>query len=394
LDGLRAFASVIVVVYHCGMFTGLFSPATVASGRFAMRRAVLNGFWSGIDIFFVLSGFLIGRILMSDLSRNGMLSYRSFLVRRAFRIFPAYYLVLTLSVLVLTRLPFPYAFVLFGTSDRTKILAHSWANYLYVNNYFYPGAAPNPFSWGWSLCVEEHFYLILPPLLVLVYRLRSKHARAALLLGCVASAVAARAVQYAYDPSLRLLDGLYYASHNRFDEIFVGVLIAHGFVSHYATLRRVVERCGHAVWMTGVACIAVVWCAGGLEHRGQFAVVWQFLVMAVGSGLLVLNGLFLPNAVTRILSHPVGYFLARVSYGTYLVHPFVLFALLGHFGRLEGPVLAMGGGAFALLCTLVFGIATIVASVLFVALERPLLDRGMVIAARYRFPASRALQVS
>ena len=106
-------------------------------------RAVSNGFWSGIDIFFVLSGFLIGRILIADLSRDGVLYYRSFLLRRSFRIFPAYYLIITLSLLAIAPLDLPVFQFLYGTRDWDELFRGSWSTYLYLVNYVNPGNEPS-----------------------------------------------------------------------------------------------------------------------------------------------------------------------------------------------------------------------------------------------------------
>src|SRR5688572_9439319 len=102
LDGMRGFASVIITVYHVALFTARIETRDPA-GPTGFEGRLVNGLWSGIDIFFVLSGFLIGRILVKELAATGQLGYRGFLVRRAFRIFPAYYLVLAT---VMTTLAF------------------------------------------------------------------------------------------------------------------------------------------------------------------------------------------------------------------------------------------------------------------------------------------------
>jgi peptidoglycan/LPS O-acetylase OafA/YrhL len=152
----------MVVFYHCTLFMAFHAPQAIESGRGAWVRAISNGFWSGIDIFFVLSGFLIGRILIVNLSRDGVLYYWAFIVRRSFRIFPAYYLVTTLSLFVIAPLDLPVLAYLFRTRDWGELARGSWANYFYLVNYVNPGNEPSVLSWACSLAVEEHFYLILP----------------------------------------------------------------------------------------------------------------------------------------------------------------------------------------------------------------------------------------
>lgn len=382
LDGLRGFASVIVVLYHCALFTGMLSPRARAEHRLGWLEPLVNGCWSGIDIFFVLSGFLIGRILMLDLREAGRVRYRRFLIRRACRIFPAYYLALGLSVAVAAFLEFRLFVFLYGSQDRRAILENSWANFLYLNNYLIPRNSGDVFSWGWSLCVEEHFYLLLPPLLWLIFgRLRPRYRFAALAL-CTLAPFLGRALQYLRDPALEILDGFYYYSHNRFDAIFLGVCLAYLYVHHPEALARVTRRLGHGAWILGLALVASVWVFGGLFVQGAFAVVWQFALMALGAGLFLLNGLFQRNAASRFFASPLWYPLARISYGTYLIHPFVLFAALELAG-FGSSLHVLGAAELLALFAVVFGVSSLLAAGLFVGLESRWLRRGQRWARRY-----------
>ena len=103
LDGLRALASVLIVFCHCVVWL---PPALPDSYRAIPHGFVVFGLscWFSVDVFFVLSGFLIGRILMRQL-QQGWVSFQVFYVRRVFRVFPVYYLVLTVSVLFLSSIP-------------------------------------------------------------------------------------------------------------------------------------------------------------------------------------------------------------------------------------------------------------------------------------------------
>jgi peptidoglycan/LPS O-acetylase OafA/YrhL len=381
LDGLRGFASCIVVFYHCVMFTGFLQAGSLEAAESPWLPRLANGFWTGIDIFFVLSGFLIGRLLIRDLERDGRLYYPSFFIRRGFRIFPAYYFVLTASLLFILPLDIPVFRFLFASSDWREVAGASWSNYLYVVNYVAPGSMPSPMSWAWSLCVEEHFYALLPLVLFLVYRVPGVSLRPTLLALFVLAPLAGRAIQYVADPSLELMRGFYYYSHNRFDELFVGVCIAYLFVTRREVFRRWAERAGSWLWIGGFACAAAVWVFGGLQRGGAFAVVAQFSVMALGTGLLVVNCLFLPNAVTRFFAHPFWYPLARLSYGTYLIHLFVLFALLG---LQVGGGGTRGGWSIVGLYVLTMALSSLLAAVMFLALEAPMLRLGVSLSAGSR----------
>jgi peptidoglycan/LPS O-acetylase OafA/YrhL len=383
LDGLRGFASCIVVFYHCVLFTGFLDAHSPQAKNAAWLVLVANGFWSGIDIFFVLSGFLIGRLLIRDLQRDGRLYYRGFFTRRGFRIFPAYYLVLTASMLVILPLDIPIFRFLYLSSDWKTVVEASWSNYLYLVNYVRPGNTPSPMSWAWSLCVEEHFYALLPVLLFPLYWFRWRALRPVVLSLLVIAPLASRTLQYLADPSLRLMDGFYYYSHNRFDEIFVGVLIAYFYVTRLETLRSFASRLGKWLWIVGFACTAIVWTFGGLQKAGAFAVAGQFSLMAIGTGLILVNCLFLPNAVTRFFAHRLWYPLARISYGTYLVHPFVLFGFLALHLR-SASLAELQPSSVIVLYALVMLTSSLIAGMMFIVVEAPLLRAGMRISARSR----------
>lgn len=382
LDGLRGFASVIVVIYHCALFMGFYTQGIIDEGRFPAVRAITNGFWSGIDIFFVLSGFLIGRILFLDLLKLGHIRWRKFFIRRSFRIFPAYYFMLMLSLFVLAPTQPGLINFLYTSASWDAIAAGAWTNFIYLNNYLLDPKAPNVLSWGWSLCVEEHFYTLLPPLLWLIFRVRNEFARLLLLSSGILAPLLLRAVAFARDPELKVLDGLYYHSHYRFDEIFVGVVVGYLSIVYGKRLRDSVCRAGAWVPALGIACIAVVWVAGGLQKQGGFVVVAQFLVMALGSGLLLVNGMYLDNRVTRFFAHRAWYPLARISYGTFLLHPFILFALLTLYRGQYGPV-SLGNGGMAYLTIGTFVVTSLVAAAMFMLLERPLLDIGARWSQKY-----------
>src|SRR5882672_2186860 len=124
----------------------LWSHVPVAStpGVVRLLRSAFNPGYLGVDLFFVLSGFLITRILLAD--RENERPLRFFLARRALRIFPIYYLLL--AVLLLAK-PGQYL---------------AWCAIYLSNFHFMFDKTPNPLPHTWSLAIEEHFYLIWPPI--------------------------------------------------------------------------------------------------------------------------------------------------------------------------------------------------------------------------------------
>lgn len=376
LDGMRGFASVIVVLYHCALFTSSFAVDSEIQERWSWLIPLLNGFWSGIDIFFVLSGFLIARSLMMDMNGLGHLRYRTFLIRRFARIFPAYYLVLLLSLYLFLPMDLPIFDFLYQTSDRESLRGTSWTNFVYISNYIYPGTSPSILTWGWSLCIEEHFYLILPPLVWLMFRTLPDSRRIGFLLLCSSLPLFGRIAQYLVNPAIELMSGFYYYSHNRFDEIFVGVVIAYFYVVHRPALEAWVRGAGSMIWISGIGLVAMVWIFGGLLESNALTIIWQFILMALGSGLLLLNCLFLQNRVTRFFAHRAWYPLARISYGTYLIHPFVLFLVLQVVNQFH-TLPEVGPGELIAIYLVVMALSSIVAGAMFIFYERPILSAGV-----------------
>src|SRR5438045_8022892 len=143
LDLLRALAIVVVVIYHTGIF------------GFALPYDVYRFGWMGVDLFFVLSGYLIGGQLLAPLARGQRINLGTFFARRAFRILPAYFVVLSIYFLLPSWREYP---------EMSQPL---WKFLLSMQNIALHGGTA--FSHAWSLAVEDQFYLILPLLLLVLY---------------------------------------------------------------------------------------------------------------------------------------------------------------------------------------------------------------------------------
>lgn len=155
LDFIRGIAILLVIGHHA-----ITLPSTnVWACSFVYFEKHVG--WMGVDIFFVLSGFLVGGLLMQELTKTGSLRVGRFLIRRTMKIWPAYYLFIFYQI-ALHRHP------------RSTFL---WQNLLNVQNY-----AGTSLRHTWSLAVEEHFYLILPFLLLWIYDHERLRARTELIL--------------------------------------------------------------------------------------------------------------------------------------------------------------------------------------------------------------------
>jgi peptidoglycan/LPS O-acetylase OafA/YrhL len=192
--------------------------------------------------------------------------------------------------------------------------------------------------------------------------------------------VAARALAYLADPNVRLWNGLHVWSHTHCDGLLLGVLIAYLQVFHRAWLVRTAFRLHAPMLIAAAACFAGVFWYGGVFRAGVFAVVGQLSVLSLGFALIVVMALTVDNVVIRVLSHPAWYPIARVSYGMYLVHPFVALWLLMLRRATAYEILPSTAG-LAALGTVTAACSFGLASALFLAVELPMLRWGARVAA-------------
>jgi peptidoglycan/LPS O-acetylase OafA/YrhL len=163
----------------------------------------------------------------------------------------------------------------------------------------------------------------------------------------------------------------------------LGVLIGYFHDFHTERFARSVTSCGELLWLAGLASFAAVFVWGGPISPGFFPVVAQLFVLALGTGMIVSHGVFLRAGMTRALVHPLWSPLARVSYGSYLIHPFVIFGAL-----IVWPGGADGAGSslaqLLVLTVIVIALTLLAAAVLHLAVERPLLRLGAALSGRAR----------
>ncbi len=327
----------------------------------------------GVDVFFVLSGFLITSLLCRELSRSGTVRLGRFWAQRARRLLPA------LIILLLGVAAYAYAFrssidvsLVRGDALSTLVYVANWHFIFADQGYFAQAAAPSPLLHTWSLAVEEQYYLIWPLVALFVVRrwgIRALAATAGLL--AVASAVLMGAL-YAAGTSI---DRLYYGTDTRAQALLVGSLLgaigSHRGEAFSIVPERWTKTAGQRrLWTTvGVGGAAyLVWAWHGLG--GQDPVLYRggFFVVAVAAGAVILACVTVPrSALVRFLSIPAIVFVGRISYGLYLYH-WPLFLVIDHAHT------GLSGG-WLLLVRLVATFTA--ATVSFICIEEPIRTRRM-----------------
>ena len=360
LDGIRAVAVLGVLAFHGGV-------------------TWVGGGLLGVDIFFVLSGFLITSLLMGEWSSSGTVRFRAFYERRARRLLPALFLTMLVVAAYAHWFALPSTLhALRGDALSTLGYVANWRFILTGQNYFVRFGPPSPLLHTWSLAVEEQFYLIWPALALFVLHRRGRRGLAVVAaLGIVLSALVT-ALLFHHGVSVTRL---YYGTDTRVQEVMVGALlavtiphIARGVRAGAAARDQVPSgpqsegggegnrgtvpdrgasrsRRGSPGWLVsalGVAgAAAILWALHAVSGERAFLYDGGFLLVAVATAAVILAVVVRPRAwLSRGLSLGALGYIGRISYGLYLYHyPMFLMIDGQHTGLSGAALLAVRLGA-------------------------------------------------
>jgi peptidoglycan/LPS O-acetylase OafA/YrhL len=359
LDSLRAAAIVAVMLYHLKPFL---PERTTAVAEFG---------WMGVDLFFVLSGYLIGMQLLKPFASGQTPSILEFYRRRAYRILPAYLVVL-------------WIYLVFPAWRESPVLPPLWQFLTFTVNLFFVDFNRHAFSHVWSLCVEEHFYLVLPVLAIWLMR-RPSLRKTAFVIGAVLlfgicfrgyqlfGLIAPRgwsAGNVPDDFGVFYYRYLYYPTYSRLDGLVVGVTLALIRLFRPGWWEWLARR-GHSALVLGLALTAAVcWMfrndgMGDATRVAAWGTVLGFPLLAIGLGLLVVSSISRNGWLSKFRV-PGAKLLATLAFSLYLTHKEV-----AHLDRIYLPSLTEARDAitvaiYAVTCLLAAGL-------LYGLVERPFL---------------------
>ena len=305
LDFLRAIAITVVLIHHTSIFDTTSTQGTSAN-------VIVFAGWAGVDLFFVLSGFLIGGLLFREYKRSGTISMKRFLIRRGFKIYPPFFFYLFVAGLMKWK-----------SIPHVDFIKQTAIDVLFLNDYL-PGTQQH----FWSLSVEEHFYILLPLLLLGLIAIKPKSGSPfqkipLILIALTLSALGLRLLnaytfhyfQYPYNV---------FASHLRIDGLFWGVTLAYLYEFHREPLHGFVANRKMSLALCGCALIAPVLM---FPQGHAWTVTIGFTLLSAGFSIVVLLAMF----SRRLASvKPFGLWspfyngaavLGTYSYSIYLWHP-------------------------------------------------------------------------
>ncbi len=336
LDHLRALAIILVFLCHYRAYD---RPTWV-------NEIGLFG-WTGVDLFFVLSGYLIGNQLMQQLIAGQTIGFAEFYRNRALRIFPAYFFVVFLY----------FAFPLIREREG---IAPLWQFLTFTQNFDLDFGNEATFSHAWSLCIEEQFYLLLPISLWLAMRTGVSEMGMWVFLGIFLFGALIRGISWSHFMQPFYESGItdnrfvvynkwvYYPTYNRLDGLVVGVAIA-AIMNYRPRWRAWQASRGNLLLFVGLLLLAGAY----LLMRGDRLDFWPTLLgyplLSVAYGFMVFGALS-PSCILYRVRWKASTILAALSYGIYLCHKF-----LNHL--MQGPLDAWGlskdGSMRVLICAAV-----------------------------------------
>lgn len=289
LDGVRALAFLLVYIFHCRV------PGTMRSG------------FIGVDLFFVLSGFLITSLLLQEYRRSGSISLSSFYIRRALRLLPAAFVMVAVFLLV-SYFFFPWKRFVSNLEDSALMV-------FYVAN-LRPLFVNRPSNWlahAWSLSLEEQFYLCWPVIvLFLLRRVQDLRQIRLVLLAGICLSWALRIALYNEGATYYRV---YHGLDTRGDSLLVGALLSvQCFLHPLAPRARLWSR-------LGVISLVVLLGMSFVGRDNEFWVMWGFTIVAVASAFLILS--VVAGERTRmhvVFEIPAITWIGKISYGLYLWH--------------------------------------------------------------------------
>ncbi|WP_374356524.1 acyltransferase family protein [Chitinimonas sp.] len=351
LDLMRAIAILWVLLYH-GIVLGLGSPLP----------ALAQLGWMGVDLFFVLSGFLIGAQWLAACQDGKPAPFGDFYLRRAFRILPAYLVIVAIY------------FALPSLRER-PLIQPLWQFLSFTENLLIDFSKPKAFSHVWSLCVEEHFYLAFPVLAWLLLKRPSWQKTVAVCVAIVVAGMALRAhlwnselaaIQASGNPgqlARRYYELIYYPSWTRLDGLLMGVLLA------------IIKVYRPTLWTRMLARPQVLLVAGALLLWGAIQLfaadlayapaVYGYPLLSLAWALIVASAASRQGWLGRWQLPGIGA-IATLAFSLYLSHKLVFAALKTQFGPLFAEHGALAFASYAI------G-ALLVAALLYWGVEKPFL---------------------
>lgn len=352
LDHLRTLAILLVFLFHYQI---------PIFGHPEWLPPLAKFGWTGVDLFFVLSGFLIAYQVFYGVKNGHGVGVKAFFIKRFFRILPAFWVVVALY------------FSWSGFHERERLLP-AWRYLTFTQNFGLDLREYGTFSHAWSLCVEEHFYGLLPLIIVPLIRFKQFSLGGWLLLLLFAAGFCTRLYSWFHfcvpaagteGEVLCWYKYMYYPTYNRLDGLLAGVAIAALYHFKNDWWQRIAAK-GNLWLVLGLLTLTAAYFLCYDEHT-FYASVFGFPVVAIGYAMLVVGAVSPVSVLHKVRSKATA-LIATLSYGIYLTHKGVVHIAQNVFGAMG---IAADSGLMLVLC---MAACIAAAALLYLLVEKPMLN--------------------
>ncbi|HET8706099.1 MAG TPA: acyltransferase [Pseudomonadales bacterium] len=397
LDGLRALSILCVIVFHT--FTGVDFVGGLPLLNDVVQKTPQWMYWIwqgplGVDIFFVLSGFLMGTMLLREIDKTQRVNFKVFYWRRFLRLTPVYWFSIALIQFLFVN----------EQGERIFTFDKAWHLYLYIQNFF--PQKDNFMIWTWSLAVEEQFYLVVPAFLLLFYRNVRSPLTIFLLLFIVSFGIrwgviadsdyflewretGTQITKLSLLGAQRYYETLYDNLYTHFGPLLVGIMVAEIKLKHGEKVERFFRNQMLANLLFALSVLTVLFIfnykmpdpfADYSQPFNLFMLVSFHNIFALGIGFIVLACAF-PNQFTQFftgfLKWRFWYPIAQLSYSLYLFHALVVGVVMVGLKPMLSAIAAEQGlqlwHIFAL-ALLVTAISCVIATITYLLIEKPFMN--------------------
>jgi len=308
-----------------------------------------NGLW-GVDLFFVLSGFLIANQLFRSLANQGRFSFKQFYIRRIFRTWPNYFVVFLL-----------YFFI--PAVWEQPVMPPAWKFLTFTQNF---GLGFSAFSHAWSLCIEEQFYLVFPVIALALWRVRDRHLAIGTVLFVLIGGMIVRGalwLEFVQANTGQYFSMIYYPTWGRLDGLVLGVSIA-AIKNFLPGSWMALQKYGNGILLGGLLILVLGFRLQG-DRLQLTSTILGFPIVALGFMCLVIAALS-PQSILARVKIPGASAISTLAFSLYLLHKQVF--------HLTGRLLDRAGiqGQIPFLILSLFA-SFLAASVLYMIIERPFL---------------------
>lgn len=336
---LRIISCYSIVIFHTILYLTYLDRYFSESIKF--MTLFTSNLWVFVDVFFVISGYLLGGHLLREINQTSSIDIKRFYLKRILRILPAYYFVLIIYIIIFRNQigVFP---VYYGFHEFNEIYSNLWTNLLFINNYVKIGEI-NLIPISWSLCVEMQFYFFLPFLIFLINKIRKPYLF--LMFLCFIPSLFRYIYFYdSYSPEKTI--EIYLGIHLRFEPFIFGILIFYWNVKRQNFLDTPMLRplligilfvFGFIIF-SGLIGFGISGSTVGGLFKSLFSEKWnhilRYLIISIWAGSFLILLLGYENR----LQYRFIEVLARPTYSAYLIHVAIIFLILNGyyvFGKLK-----------------------------------------------------------